>query len=98
MNLRSFPDAEIAKDHIQHVLDVDAARQPAKRAGSQPQLLGDQLLLIRLERASERVDSMLQCSTMALARDDDRFTRTQRIAGKGRQGSDEGIHALPGFR
>src|ERR1044072_9320491 len=98
MNLRSFPDAEIAKDHIQHVLDVDAARQPAKRAGSQPQLLGDQLLLVRLERASERVDSMLQCSTMALARDDDRFTRTQRIAGKGRQGSDEGIHALPGFR
>ena len=94
MNRRSFPDAEVPEDLIEHVLDINAASQPAKRARSQPQLFGDQLFLVRLQRTAERIDSMLQCNTMPLARDDDRFTPTEGVAGKRRQSSDQGIHAL----
>jgi len=35
-----FPDAEVAKYHIQDVLDINATDQAAKRIGGNPQLYG----------------------------------------------------------
>ena len=35
-----FPDAEVAKYHIQDVLDVDATDQAAQRIGGDPQFYG----------------------------------------------------------
>lgn len=38
-----FADAEVAKDHVQDILDVDAAGEAPERAGGDPQLFGQQL-------------------------------------------------------
>ena len=39
-----FADAKVAENHVQDVLDIDPAGQPAERAGGDPQLLGQQIL------------------------------------------------------
>ena len=41
---RLFADAEIAKNHLQNVLDIDSAGQAAQGLGGEPQLLGDDVL------------------------------------------------------
>jgi hypothetical protein len=41
---KSFPDAEVAEDHIEDVLDIDAAGEPAQSDGGEAKLFGDQLL------------------------------------------------------
>ena len=41
----SFTDAEIAKDHVQNILDIDAPGQPAESRRRQAQLLGNELLM-----------------------------------------------------
>jgi len=51
MNLYSLSHAEIAKNHVEHIFDVDPTGQPAQRPRGQPQLLGDQLFLVRLQGA-----------------------------------------------
>src|SRR5215472_10117906 len=40
----SFTNTEVAKDLVEHVLDIDAADQSAELGCRVPQLLGDQLL------------------------------------------------------
>ena len=35
-----FSDTEVAKYHVQHILNVDPTREAAQGAGSDPQLLG----------------------------------------------------------
>ena len=39
-----FADAKVAENHVQDILDIDPAGQPAKRAGGDAQLLGQQVL------------------------------------------------------
>ena len=39
----SFTNAEIPEDHVQDILDIDPAGQPAKDSRGRPQVLGDQL-------------------------------------------------------
>jgi hypothetical protein len=45
--VRLFPDAKVAENHVQDVLDIDPAGEAAKRAGSNAQLLGQQILAAR---------------------------------------------------
>ena len=57
-----FADAEVAEDHVQNVLDVDPAGQPAERVRGDAQLLGQQILAggdsrIRARRSAARVSS-----------------------------------------
>ena len=73
---QSFADAEIAEDHVENVLDVDPAGQPAERPGGQPQFLGHQLLAPdgpSAQRAFERADGLLQRPALPLAGDERRF-------------------------
>ena len=35
-----FADAEVAKNHVQDILDIDPAGEAAERAGGEAQLLG----------------------------------------------------------
>ena len=98
LNQDSFSDTEITENNLEHVLDIDAPGKPSEGTGGQPQLLGDQLFLVCRKRAPERFDRLLQCNTVPLTGDDDRFTSAEGDSGKGRQGRDEDIHAPPGFR
>ena len=68
----SLPDAEVAEDHVEDVLDVDPAGEAAERPGRQPQFLGDQLLLAGAadrQRPAQRVRRLPQRVPMALAGD-----------------------------
>ena len=59
----SFTNTKIAKDHVQNILDIDSAGEPAERRRSRAQFLGDQLLIARLlsrQRAIERRNGFLQ--------------------------------------
>ena len=40
----SLADAELAEDHFEDVLDIDAAGQPPQPGGGEAELLGDQFL------------------------------------------------------
>jgi hypothetical protein len=40
-----LPDAEIAEDHVENILDVDPPGETAKGSGGGPQLLRHQILL-----------------------------------------------------
>ena len=41
----SLADAEIAKDHVENILDIDPAGEPAERPRGQPQLFGEDVFL-----------------------------------------------------
>ena len=51
---QSFTNAKVAEDHVEHILDVDASGQAAKRNGRRTQLFGDHLLALALVRLGER--------------------------------------------
>ena len=38
---RLFPDTEIAKNHVENILDINPAREAAERIGSLSKLLGN---------------------------------------------------------
>jgi hypothetical protein len=40
----SFPDAEVAEDHLEDVFDIDATGEAAKPGGGEAELLRDQFL------------------------------------------------------
>ena len=42
---RLFADAEVAENHIQDLLDIDPTGEAPERAGGDPQLLGQQILM-----------------------------------------------------
>ena len=50
----SFTNTEIAKDHVQNILDIDSASESAERRRSRAQVLGDQLLAVGMIPASAR--------------------------------------------
>src|SRR5438128_2191803 len=82
---------DIAKNDIEQVLDVGPPRQTAERSRGEPQLLGDQLFGPCDERASEHLEGMLQCNTMALARHDRELSGTEIGASKVRNRGDQSI-------
>ncbi len=75
----SFPDAELPEDHVQQILDVDPAGQPAQRAGGEAELLGDDVLAAARplgQRAVERGLRLDQETPVAFPADQ------RRLAGK----------------
>ena len=58
----SFPDAELAKDHVENVLDIDPPQQPPQGIGRPAQLLRRQLLALSNHgrAAAQSLRSLLQ--------------------------------------
>ena len=42
-----FADAKITKDHIEDILDIDPAEQPAQATGCHSKILGGEFLALR---------------------------------------------------
>jgi len=69
---RSFPDTEIAKNHVENILDIDPARKAAKRIGGLSKLLGNNVFPSAdtlSERSIERLPCHFQHFSMPLAAD-----------------------------
>src|ERR1041385_8112298 len=93
----SLPDAEIAEDDVEHVLDVDLAREAPERAGREAEFLGDQLLAGRgpeREGPRQRVPRLLQCNPMPLAGNEGRLPLAERLPRKGGQVGYQALHPL----
>ncbi len=81
-------NAEIAKDDVQQVLDLDAARHAAERANRLAQLLGGQhqrrgVAVAQVSGArAQAIDALLQVRAVPLARDE----RVLRAAAAGETG------------
>src|SRR5260370_12437539 len=76
-----LPDAEVAEDHVEDVLDVDPSGDPSEPARGEPELLCHEILLaVRslLDRALQRLDGFGQRRTMARPRDDARLPQAER--------------------
>src|SRR5579883_1172592 len=80
---RSLPNAEVAEDDVQNVLDPDAAREPLHRARGDTDLLGDQLLCAAGSKPKGRLQGLpglAQCHAMTFASDDARRTGEENLA------------------
>src|SRR6266702_5396303 len=58
-----LPDAEVAEDHVEDILDIDPAGDASESACGQPELLRDQILFSArplLDRAAQRLDGFSQ--------------------------------------
>src|ERR1700722_4302698 len=71
----SFPDAEIAENHIQNILDIDPACQPAQGRCRRPQFLSDQFFLPNglVQGAIQRRSGSLQAFAVPHTSYDARF-------------------------
>src|SRR5260370_12532474 len=77
-----LPDAEVAEDHVEDVLDVDPSGDPSEPARGEPELLCHEILLaVRslLDRALQRLDGFGQRRTMSRPRDDARLPPDDRL-------------------
>ena len=84
----SFTNAEITEDHVQNVLHIDAAGEPAKCGSRRPQFFGDQLLAavafaVFGQGAIERGHCFRQQTAMPGTGDDARFHGRKLVLGKG---------------
>ena len=73
-----FADAEVAKNDVEDVLDIDSASESAERTGGDAQLLGQQLLALGhwpSQGAAQGGERVLKSATMALAGDERQFAR-----------------------
>jgi hypothetical protein len=68
-HLGLFPDAEIAKYHVQDILDVHPTGQSPHFSRREPQFHGHQIVLGMLHRSSEGAGGTFQRLAMAGARD-----------------------------
>src|SRR5438067_13638183 len=71
-----FPNAEIAKDHVQNILNVDAPEQLAQGPGRQAKLFRHYFLTTFFAGplgVAQRNDGVLQMCALALARNQGRF-------------------------
>jgi hypothetical protein len=82
---RSFTNAEVAEDLVEHVFDIDAAGQSAKGPGGVTQFFGDYLFARRpcsalRHGAVQGGGSVLKCAPVARARYDRRFANRKRFS------------------
>ena len=97
----SLPDAEVAEDHVEHVLDVNPAGQAAKRTTGEAKLRGNQLSLAgaaNRQRTAQRVRRLLQCNTMALAGDQRGLGGAEGVAGESGEVGHKRVQPLPSQR
>src|SRR6185312_8815274 len=88
-----FPNAEVAEDHVENILDVDPAGQLAECMRRGPELLGHQVLAagnVLAARALKRTDGCFQRPAVALARHQRRFAAEPTL-GLFAQGREQGV-------
>jgi hypothetical protein len=75
---RLLPDAELAEDEIENIVDADAAGDAAQRAGGEAEVFGQELgrLAVLLQRAAQRSPAIFQAQPMAFPRHDRRHSGT----------------------
>src|SRR5690242_1861832 len=86
-----FPNAELAEDHVEQILDVDPAEQLSERERRHPQLLRGELLskLHRLEAPPQCDGSFLKQLSLSLACDQAGFVGTEEVARERNQRVDQ---------
>ena len=75
-----FTDTELLEDHIQDILDIDAAKQPPQSISRRPQILGREFLALLEHRnaAVQHTRRLLQQIPLPFPRDQDRPRRLQK--------------------
>jgi hypothetical protein len=97
MNYQSLLSyAELPKDQIQDILDIDPAKQSPERMGGTAQLLGSELLTFRqhLYAAPQRSCCLLQQFSLPLPSDQAALPRSEIIPRERDQRSDQFLNPI----
>ena len=84
----SLPNAKIAEDDVQNILDINPSCQPAERGRGGPQFLGDQFFAAGTalsDRPIKVAHCFIQRTPMALASHECGLCRTKEFLGETRK-------------